>query len=104
MKKDTAEKRLEEYNDVFADIFDNILFDGNPVLDASRLTALPTESYMRKTDGALRQGNRDICKAQGENGCFCLICGIENQSGIDNTMPERVMGYDESMMSSVWYR
>jgi len=25
---------------------------------------------------------------------YRLVCGIENQSNVDNTMPERVMGYD----------
>lgn len=37
---------------------------------------------------------RDVRKADKENNVYRLICGIENQTGVDNTMPERVMGYD----------
>ena len=32
MQKDIKEKRLEEHNDVFADIFNNLLFDGKAIL------------------------------------------------------------------------
>ena len=94
MKKDTAEKRLEACNDVFADIFDNLLFGGNQVIDQNNLHALPTESFSRKMDGGIRQGFRDIVKECGNLGQYHLICGIENQTEIDNTMPERIMGYD----------
>lgn len=33
MGKDIPEKRLESWNDVFADIFDNLLFGGRKVLE-----------------------------------------------------------------------
>lgn len=94
MKKDIAEKRLEGCNDVFADIFDNLLFEGQPVLLENQLTPLPTEAFVRDMGGALRQGNRDIRKADCRGGRYYLICGIENQTVRDNTMPERTMGYD----------
>lgn len=35
-KKDLAEKKLEDYNDVFADIFNTLLF-GRKLLDPQRL-------------------------------------------------------------------
>ena len=94
MKKDTAEKRLEACNDVFADIFDNLLFGGQQVIVEEDIKDWPTESFTRKVDGSLRQGHRDIIKDCGKLGRYRLICGIENQTDIDNTMPERVMGYD----------
>ena len=94
MKKDTAEKRLEACNDVFADIFDNLLFDGRQIIDENDMQALPSESFNRKMDGDIRQGFRDIVKDCGRLGQYHLICGIENQTEIDNTMSERVMGYD----------
>ena len=62
MKKDTAEKRLEACNDVFANIFDNLLFGGQQIIDENDMHALPTESFSRKMDGYLRQGFRDIVK------------------------------------------
>lgn len=49
---------------------------------------------MRNHDGKSRQRNRDILKADGEHGVYRLICGLENQTGVENTMPERVMGYE----------
>ncbi len=94
MDRDIAEKRLENCNDVFADIFDNLVFDGEHVLDEEQLASLPTESFSRKISGGVRQGNRDIRKMNGKNGAYRLICGLENQSGRDNTMPQRIMGYD----------
>lgn len=94
MKKDITKKRLEDYDDVFADIFNTLLFDGENVLSEKHLVPLPTESFSRKYDGALRQGNRDVRKADRRNGSYRLICGGENQEGIDNTMPQRIMGYD----------
>ena len=94
MQKDITEKRLEDWNDVFADIFNNLVFGGEEVLREEDLVPLPTESFSRNQDGTLRQGNRDVRKADRRNGRYRLICGEENQQGIDNTMPQRVMGYE----------
>lgn len=94
MQKDISGKRLEEWNDVFADIFNNLVFGGKKVLEEASLISLPTESFTRNMDGTLRQGNRDVRKADQENGSYRLICGSENQQGIDNTMPQRIMGYE----------
>lgn len=94
MKKDISEKRLEAYNDVFADIYNALVFDGQEILSEETLTAMPTEAVTSRLDGGLRQGNRDIRKMDQYSGRYRLICGLENQTGQDNTMPERVMGYD----------
>jgi len=68
MKKDTAEKRLEACNDVFADIFDNLLFGGQQIIDEEQLEATPTEAFVRKGNGRIWQGNRDILKTCGKKG------------------------------------
>jgi len=94
MQKDVKEKRLEEWNDVFADIFNNLVFGGREVLKEEDLVPLPTESFSRNHDGTVRQGNRDVRKADRRNGCYRLICASENQESIDNTMPQRIMGYE----------
>ena len=36
MSKDISQKRLEEYNDVFIDIFNNIIFGGKQVLRSQK--------------------------------------------------------------------
>lgn len=94
MSKDVTEKRLEEFDDVFVDIFNNLLFAGEEILHEEDLISLPTESYVRKSDGKIHQNNRDVRKADKQNNVYRLVCGLENQTGQDNTMPERVMGYD----------
>lgn len=94
MQKDITEKCLESCNDVFADIYNALVFGGRTVLDPEQLISLPTESFTRNHDGTLRQGNRDIRKADLRNGHYRLICAVENQDGPDNTMPQRLMGYD----------
>lgn len=94
MEKDITKKRLEEYNDVFADIFNNLVFDGDEILEEGNLVSLPTEAFTRKVGGKLRQGNRDVRKSDNRNQHYRLIYGLENQESCDNTMPERTMGYD----------
>lgn len=94
MKKDIVEKRLEDYNDVFADIFNNLVFQGERVFEEECLVPLPTEAFTRQIGGDLRQGNRDVRKADGHYGNYRLICSTENQTAYDNTMPQRVMGYE----------
>jgi len=100
MSKDITGKRLEEQNDVFADIFNNLLFEGNEILKEENLESLPTESYVREADGKIHENHRDIRKVDKEHHVYRLVCGIENQSGVDNTMPERVMGYDYAAYES----
>jgi len=92
--RDILEKRLEENADVFADIMNNIVFEGNHVLDTESLVNLSAVSYSRKQNGNWWQGYRDIIMADRRNQQYHLICGIENQEDYDNTMPVRTMGYD----------
>ena len=94
MSKDATENRLEDWNDVFADIFNNLILKGQIIIDEKDLVSLPTRAYTRKNDGELRTGMRDIRKESRRNGKLRLITSIENQTEIDNTMPERIMGYE----------
>ena len=92
-KKDKTEKILEDYNDVFADIY-NVLVFGKKYLKAKYLEAGPTESVYKAAEGGLKEQRRDILKRyHGQNFIICSL-GIENQSTIDKYMPIRIMGYD----------
>ena len=93
-EKDILEKRLIRKNEVFADIFNNIVFRGRQILDSAALQSMPAESNTRRPGGRWRQGYRDIRKADRNSQQYRLICGIENQQDTDNTMPIRNMGYD----------
>ena len=94
MSKDVLEKRLEEYEDVFADAMDNLFLGGKGIVREDNLVPRPATAYTRRVDGSIRGGIRDIRMDNTQGGKFRLICGIENQSKIDNTMPVRVMGYE----------
>jgi hypothetical protein len=92
-QKDLNEKLLEEYNDVFADIFNVLLFE-NDFVKESNLESGPTESVYKTVQGDAAAQGRDILKKYKENHlCICSF-GIENQTTVDSKMPVRVMGYD----------
>ena len=92
--KDLAGKKIEDYNEVFADIYNTLLF-GRAVLVPDGLGAGATESIY-KTDGRdVNDQRRDILKHyRSKANLLISSLGIENQTSIDGTMPLRVMGYD----------
>ena len=60
-EKDISEKILESYNDVFADIVNVLLFDGEELMKPSELEdQAPRSAY--KADGKLREVERDVAK------------------------------------------
>ena len=96
MGKDPSENRLEEKPDVFADVMNNLVLGGQKVIAEEELVLMPIRAYVRKTDGELRSGMRDVRMESRKHGILHLISSFENQTEIDNTMPERVMGYEYS--------
>lgn len=92
-EKDKTEKVLEDYNDVFADIYNTLLFS-EPYLKEAGLTAGPTESIYKTEMGEAAEQRRDVLKHYGKAEFVICSMGIENQSTIDRTMPIRIMGYD----------
>ena len=97
-EKDLTEKTLEAFNDVFADIINGLLFNGEQVLHQESLIDAQTFS-MYKNDGKLHHQDRDVAKywidQHGERITVRLaLLGIENQSNYDPDMPLRVIGYD----------
>ena len=92
-QKDRSEKYLENYNDVFADLFNVLLFKKKWIRE-EKLRSLDTESLYKAADGSLGLQRRDILKEYGSGRFLVASLGIENQSTIDPDMPVRVMGYD----------
>ena len=92
-EKDIAEKTLEGYNDVFADIANVLLFNGRRLINPDDLEdRTPNSSY--KVDGKIHGQERDVAKAW-RNGTIRLACiGTENQTRVDKQMPLRIIGYD----------
>lgn len=91
--KDIVEKTLESYNDVFADIVNVLLFDGDEVIKENELQPA-REKSMYKIDGKVYQQERDIAKFWKNGEIQIAFLGIENQTSVDNDMPLRVISYD----------
>lgn len=60
--KDIAEKLLEDYNDVFADIVNTLLFDGKNIINAEDLTNTKDKSQYKTDDDELHEQERDVSK------------------------------------------
>lgn len=93
-EKDIQTKKLEDYTEVFADIYNVLLFQ-QPLIDSARLKDGPTESiYKLDTDKDMEQ-RRDTLKEYMDSMHLILATfGIENQTKLDKFMPARVMSYD----------
>lgn len=91
--KDVAEKILEAYDDVFADIVNGLLFGGETVIRPEELEDQPPRAAYR-AEGQLRELERDVAKRWTRSNIRIACIGIENQSEPDADMPLRVLGYD----------
>lgn len=93
-QKDIVEKKIEDYNDVFADIY-NVLLFGKDLINPNGLEAGPTESIYKADKSELKNQYRDTLKKyKGGMGLVISALGVENQSAYDVTMPIRIMSYD----------
>ena len=92
-QKDIAEKVLESYNDVFADIVNGFVFKGKKVVKEDDLQEMSPVSTFRSGRKYHKQ-ERDVAKLWKENGIRVALCGIENQTTVDSSMPLRVIAYD----------
>ena len=92
-EKDLAQKTLEAYNDVFADIVNVLLFDGKQLVQENELEQESPDSIY-KVDGKLHELKRDVAKYWKHNNIRIALVGLENQIETDKYMPIRVMNYD----------
>ena len=92
-QKDIAEKVLESYNDVFADIVNGFVFKGKKVVKEDDLQEMSPVSAF-KSGRKYHKQERDVAKLWKENGIRVALCGIENQTTVDSSMPLRVIAYD----------
>ena len=98
---DTITKQYMRRNDVFADVFIFLIYDGEPVIDPAKLTDIDTTElavpYGGSGDPDFVQKYRDVLKSAAlmtDDQATYLVLGIENQSTISFTMPVRNMIYD----------
>lgn len=86
-EKDISEKLLEDYNDVFADIVNVLLFDGEEVIKPDELEQTSGLSQYKADAGRLHQQERDISKFWTRGGLRLALCGLENQTAPDSAAP-----------------
>ena len=92
-EKDMTEKALEAYNDVFADIVNNLIYNGEPVVKEDELEQ-GRERSVYAGEKALREQERDTSKYWRKHEIRIAYFGIENETVPEDDMPLRVMGYD----------
>ncbi len=93
MGKDLPGKNLLNCTDVFADIGNVNLFEGEELLHPKELERMPTEIIYKDNYGIRHHRFLDTrMKATDHRTDIAIFC-LENQSGINNIMPVRDMGY-----------
>ena len=92
-EKDISQKMLEQFNDVFSDIVNVLLFNGENVVDENSLLDTPTTG-MLKIDGRVHSQDRDVSKYWQHSCINIALFGFENQTVPDKLMPLRVISYD----------
>lgn len=93
-QKDKAEKLLEEYNDVFADIVNVNLYNGEAVVLENELEAATAKARYKADDNILHEEERDISKYWKKGGVIFALYAVENQTTVDKKMPLRIIAYD----------
>ena len=91
--KDISEKALLRYADVFADIVNVLLFDGEQRILPNDLTEVDPHTYYSDKQRQNVQ-IQDIVKYWKKEDIQIACIGFENQTSVDPNMVFRVIGYD----------
>lgn len=92
-EKDVTEKLLADYNDVFSDIVNVLMFQGEQIVTEEELENTK-DITQYKADGKIHEQERDVSKKWKRQGIVISLFGLENQTEEDADMPMRVIGYD----------
>ena len=93
-EKDVSEKILEDYNDVFSDIINGLVFKGEQVIKPEELRNSAVHSQYKADDSKLHELERDVTKHWVGHSAELAIAGFENETKAEKWMPFRVFGYD----------
>ena len=91
--RDMAEKTLEAFDDVHADIVNVLVFGGKRRVLEEELEQATLRSVY-KADGRLREQERDGAKYWGQMNVRMALIGLENQTEPEDDVPLRIIGYD----------
>ena len=98
--KDKTTRRLEEYNDVFADIINVLVFDGERVVKEDELVDVDSKSEIAADDKGLHGQERDVAKFWTAQNIRFALFGLENQVAPDFQMPLRLYSYNGASYKS----
>lgn len=93
-QKDIVEKKLEDYNDVFADIANVLLFNGKKLVLEDELENAILKSQYKADNSIIHELERDTAKYWKRENIKIALLGMENQTATDRDMPFRIIGYD----------
>ena len=93
-EKDISEKLLADYEDVFADIVNVLLFHGERRVHPASLRATKTVSHYKADDARLHEQERDILKAWIDGRIQIALLGLEHQTAPEKQMAVRIIGYE----------
>ncbi len=93
-EKDITEKILEDCPDVFADIFNALVFNGRQEIKENELADGAVHSQYRAHDSKMHELERDVAKRWVRGNALLAILGAENQSQPERLMATRAIGYD----------
>ena len=91
--KDTTQKRLEDFEDIFADISNVLLYDGEDVIKENELETI-TSKDTYTVEQQIHEVERDVAKRWKNHSLHISLIGLENQTDPDYKMPLRVICYD----------
>lgn len=92
-EKDFREKKLEDFDDVFSDIINVLLFHGERRVDENDLESGMLRSGL-KTEEKFEEQERDVKKYWKRGQIRLAVYGLENQTGTDSDYVFRNIGYD----------
>lgn len=93
-QKDLAAKQFERSPEVFADVINVLIFEGEQIVSPKDLQPAPTESLYPAVNGVLRNQYNDVSKYEIRNGRIAVQYTLENQSGPDYKIVLRKAGYE----------
>ena len=99
-QKDITEKMLADYNDVFADIVNVLLFDGKQIVQEDDLENTKDKSQYKADDNRIHEEERDVTKIVKTGNIRISLVGLEHQTTIDSDEPLRVIAYDGASYKS----
>ena len=98
-EKDITEKLLTDIDEVFADIYNSLCFNGENIIKPDDLSNASVTTAFISND-VTRGLISDVSKIYKNSNLTLALLNIENQSTEDSDMPFRIIGYEGAKYNS----